>query len=172
MHQGTITSTYVSLLCSFLNLPRCSTWAASLASTSLTTSVCIQTQLLWRSMPSSTSHSSWPVSFVPQSLWLQSGCSAVPISWVGWKVIGPFPPLPFPVDAVASKWTTLVCGWSWCSCSTKWSTLQPLSSTVQGWEMKVEQLTRCVYVCVCVRMRAILDRWEVYWMIAVCNCWS
>ena len=41
------------------NLCRCSTWAVSLASTSLMTSVCIQTQLLWRSMPSSTSPSLW-----------------------------------------------------------------------------------------------------------------
>ena len=64
----------LKLLFSHFPCHSCSTWAVSLVSTSLTTSVCIQMQLLRRSMPSSTSHSSWRASFVPQSLWLQSGC--------------------------------------------------------------------------------------------------
>ena len=70
-----------NLFLTFFTIHRCSTWAVSLASTSLTTSVCIQMQLLWRSMPSSTYHSYWQASFVPQSLWLQSGCCVLPLSW-------------------------------------------------------------------------------------------
>ena len=89
----------------------CSTWAVFLVSTSLMTSVCIQMQLLWRSMPSSTSRSSWQASFVPQSLWLQSGCSAVPLSWVeqegDWSI--PSTPLQLPWHQCELLWCVVDC---------------------------------------------------------------
>ena len=62
-------------------------------------------------MPSSTSHSSWQASFVPQSLWLQSECSAVPLSWVGlegdWSI--PSTPLQLPWHQGELLWCVVDC---------------------------------------------------------------